>query len=703
MKQFTAALFLIIFYALFNLGFAQKKRGESLQINFSQSDSTFSFEGPWKFNIGDNPAWANVNYIDSSWKQLNIQEIRKIKTPFWIRAWVKPARHFSNRNVIPHFYYLGQSTIFINNRRIQDDTTPKTLIRNVLFRTPTFVAGDSVLIAARVSPSGEKISLVPRISFDLYDHKLKQDISLLGIITGFLIFISTTLLVLGFLHLLLFLYYREEKSNLFLSLFCLIIGSFFLVGVFLLYYEKKDHLLEVNRVLQEIFPFIAVFLLGLFDTIFYGRLRKVFWIFFALMIIVTALSFFTSDFSALIVLAIIVEIVRVIIVALRKKKPGSRIIGLGFLITLAAIAAVIMIAASVLSKQNENSLSLVAVAILSCLSIFILSIPLTMSFHFASNFSKTNRHLQIQIKQVQDLSHKTIEQEKEKKKILEGQKELLEKQVYERTAEVSFQKKQLEEKNKSITDSINYAQRIQSAILPDERLIQKSFSDAFVLFLPKDIVSGDFYWFHNTSSAPEERGVSFLAVADCTGHGVPGAFMSMIGNTMLNEIVINNRIHQPSAILTQLHSRVSNTLQQRHDASSNDGMDIAFISVNHSEQQLAYSGAMRPLYLIRNKNLIEIKADKFPIGGLKDAPRKFSNNLLQLTSDDSVYLFSDGYADQFGGGKDKKFMVKKFQKLLLDICHLPMADQKEVIHLAHKEWKKDLEQVDDILVVGLRM
>jgi serine phosphatase RsbU (regulator of sigma subunit) len=265
--------------------------------------------------------------------------------------------------------------------------------------------------------------------------------------------------------------------------------------------------------------------------------------------------------------------------------------------------------------------------------------------------------------------------------------------------ELQAQKQIIETKNKEITDSINYARRIQQAILPPTDIIYKAFKDSFVLYQPKDVVSGDFYTFIQRDD------FILIAVADCTGHGVPGAFMSMIGNEQLSKIISEKGITTPSDILNELHNGVRKALKQDHVAGeSRDGMDIALCKINLKQNKLEYAGANRPLWIIRKNALVEIKANKQPIGGLETEHRTpFTNHNVQLETDDCVYMFTDGFADQFGGDKGKKFMVKNFERQLTEINSESMEKQQAIIQEKFEAWKGNHEQVDDVLVIGIKI
>ncbi len=278
--------------------------------------------------------------------------------------------------------------------------------------------------------------------------------------------------------------------------------------------------------------------------------------------------------------------------------------------------------------------------------------------------------------------------------------------------EIEEKNQKLEAAYKDIRDSINYARRIQQAILPNINDVYKALTQSFVYYKPKDIVSGDFYFFS------EKNKKIMLGVADCTGHGVPGAFMSMIGHDILNQIIMEKGITSPSDVLDHLEASIRSALKQdMEDSEIKDGMDIAIISMESgargSEKNstqlptlLQYSGAFRNLYLLRKDGteVEEVRADKNSIGGMiTGEPKKFSNHQIYLNKGDSFYLFSDGYCDQFGGPGGKKFMSRQFQKLLFGMRHLSMKEQEEALDKTFREWRGDLEQVDDILVIGVRV
>ncbi|MEH0153788.1 SpoIIE family protein phosphatase [Limibacter armeniacum] len=255
----------------------------------------------------------------------------------------------------------------------------------------------------------------------------------------------------------------------------------------------------------------------------------------------------------------------------------------------------------------------------------------------------------------------------------------------------------LEQHNNNITASINYAKRIQNASLPSEKRLQRGLKNHFVLYKPRDIVSGDFYWFARIGYK------TIIAAVDCTGHGVPGAFMSMIGTQKLNEIVKTRNITSPNLILHQLHLTIKEDLDQNNNENK-DGMDIAICVIDDERKVLEYAGAKNPLVYIQDGEMKVVKGSKFPIGGnlYKEEPI-FDKFELPLDKPTTFYIYSDGYQDQFGGENNRKFMSKRFRELLYEIHKLPMDEQKVTLIKKLEEWKGYDKQLDDILVIGVQI
>ena len=367
--------------------------------------------------------------------------------------------------------------------------------------------------------------------------------------------------------------------------------------------------------------------------------------------------------------------------------------------------------------------------------IFMLVIAFVL-FRLNKNKKKTNQLLQKKNTEINQKNEEIITQNE----VLRQQKEeimIQNESLYQQKEEISTQTEHLKIANEEITkqeeeirnshnrttDSINYALRIQTAVFPSTEILKNSFSEYFVFNKPRDIVSGDFYWFYEKHDKVSKNLIKLIAVADCTGHGVPGAFVSMLGITLLNEIVSSIQKIQANTILEELRIKLKTALHQtgKHDEQE-DGLDIALCVINTKTNQLQFSGANNPLYLIKNRQediesqeenneLLIYKPNYQPIGiYYKEFP--FINQEIQLQKNDQLYLFSDGFADQFGGKKHKKFNITRFRKLILSIADRPMHKQKQIIENTYNEWTKrnftsaipkKCRQIDDILIVGVKI
>ena len=249
-------------------------------------------------------------------------------------------------------------------------------------------------------------------------------------------------------------------------------------------------------------------------------------------------------------------------------------------------------------------------------------------------------------------------------------------------------------------DSINYAKRLQDAILPPTHFIKENLPDSFVLYKPKDVVAGDFYWVEKVPLSNGDDLVLFAA-GDCTGHGVPGAMVSVVCSNALNRTVKEFGITEPGKILDKVRELVIETFE-KSESEVRDGMDISLCSLNKRTNELKWAGANNPLWLIRDKQLIEFKPDKQPIGKV-DNITPFRTEIIKLQTNDSIYLFTDGYADQFGGPKGKKFKYKQMQDAILTSISVPSEKQSQTLNDRIEEWQGALEQIDDILVMGVRI
>ncbi|WP_338762170.1 SpoIIE family protein phosphatase [Bernardetia sp. ABR2-2B] len=276
----------------------------------------------------------------------------------------------------------------------------------------------------------------------------------------------------------------------------------------------------------------------------------------------------------------------------------------------------------------------------------------------------------------------------------------------ENNEEISTQNRVIEEKSKTleqtykhIKDSITYAQRIQNALLGSPTDITNYFSEAFLFFQPKDIVSGDFYWFYQN----EKNTVSILVVADCTGHGVPGAFMTVMGANFLDEIVREQETFEPSKILYQLDYKITTALKQI-DSKVNDGMDVAVLVLEKDKNEVQFAGAKNPLWIARDDKMIQYKGSKFPIGsGQYKTKKQFDTETISVNKGDILYLFSDGFQDQFGGSNNRKYLKKRFREFLLSISSQTTQIQHKKLDEEINTWKENTSQTDDICVAGIRV
>lgn len=307
-----------------------------------------------------------------------------------------------------------------------------------------------------------------------------------------------------------------------------------------------------------------------------------------------------------------------------------------------------------------------------------------------------------------ELFHKTREEtlgDEQRTKIknlrqnFETQRSKQEAEIYRlKNVELKSAYEEIAKKNRDITAGIRYAARIQQAMLPTEERLQEIIPQSFIFFKPRDIVSGDFY------HISEKNGLKFLVMADCTGHGVPGAFMTMLGNDLLNHIISDKNIYSPKLILEEMDLGVRRTLHQQHGSSSHDGMDISIVCINSEKGVLRYAGAKSPLYHFRDCRLNMLKGSKFPVGGAQyNKPKVFEEHEIEIHGNDTFFMSSDGFQDQFEKGEGKKFMSSRFRKLLTDISEMNSSEQQSCLEESFTAWKKDGNQTDDVLVIGFRL
>ncbi len=325
----------------------------------------------------------------------------------------------------------------------------------------------------------------------------------------------------------------------------------------------------------------------------------------------------------------------------------------------------------------------------------ILPMPMCVLITIVRDYVSANKNLKTQLIKVEELTAQTIKEQGEKQQILAFQNEKLEHQVTERTKEINEQKHLLLEKQKEMFDSISYAKRLQEAILPPQEFINSYIPDNFILYKPKDLVAGDFYWAEHVGDK------FFIAAADSTGHGVPGCMVSVVCSNALNRSVKEFNLTDTGKILDKTRELVLETFA-KSTSDVKDGMDISLLSIDTKNKQLFWSGANNPLWYIEDNELKEIKADKQPIGK-SDHAKPFTTHQIDYKENTTFYLFTDGFADQFGGPKGKKFKYKPLSDLLVLNNNFSFQEQGTILDKTFSDWKGDLEQVDDVCVIGLKL
>jgi serine phosphatase RsbU (regulator of sigma subunit) len=552
--------------------------------------------------------------------------------------------------------------------------------------------------------------------FEMYIDDIDDAISSVQLITkiamGFPTVMFGFFFALCIVHLLIYLFERKKSFNLFYGIF---IGSVaFSLLLPTVYYNITDMVIieKIEYWSSMIVPIYLICFIAILYALFNNLKHKLFLIEAALAAIDVCLYAFRSPYSGaisgLIGLIAYIDSFRLSIKGIRQNKEGAKFVGFGVLgSTIFLIISFFWITFGAIfigSSESESGITFLIVGFLVLVAAAIFSMPFSVSVYLAYNFASTNRRLEKQFSEIHALSELNLKQEQEKKAILEGQNEALEQQVAERTKEIMLQNEVILRQSREVSDSIHYASRIQQAMIPSIEKLSAVFPDSAYIFRPKAVVSGDFLFYS------EAEGLYVFAVVDCTGHGVPGAMMSMIGSMLLHQIVTEANTSQPNLILEELNQRLIMILRQNETTSeTRDGMDIALCVYHPEEQWIEYAGAMRPLYIIRDSkneqpSIEEIKANKRSIGGLMyEMKSSFYTHRIQLATGDRIFMFSDGFADQFGGPKGKKFMLRNFKALLEHSSRLSLRQQINALNQSFDDWKGENEQVDDVLVLGLEI
>lgn len=714
---------------------------QNIQISNGKRENKFKFADPkWLFINSDQTDFKYGNQNEDNYKIVNshsgvITIGEKDKGIFdagfngiaWYKCYFKIPQHQINKVYGLEIALHGAVEIYLDGRFQKsigtisaDGKTVEEL--NVTDGSIFFPINDSLVHClairfalpnyAKYLEKYEDNLQEPAFEFSVSDLKDESQ-TVLSIYYSVTNMLSAFFFSLFIIHLLIYFFYREQNFNLLYAMFLFLLSLTFLEAYILRFIQDLKFYLWLDSVDNVIFPTVCFILVTILNKLLNEKRS---WHYIALCI---ALAYhyvdviFIHEFHRFTGISIIFytyfNTLAHSIKGVRRKIVSAKFLGwgiLGFTLSFVLLILSSVIISMISITANGEPAALFTYAFFIILG--ILSIPLSMTAYLAYDFAGTNKSLKLKLIENQELNAKSLKQEKEKQELLANQNRTLEIQVAERTKEIAEQNKILEHQKKEITDSITYAKRIQQALLPELSEIKAKLPNSFILYIPKDIVSGDFYFFQTFSSGAEHPGRvqnvnesgTYIAAADCTGHGVPGALMSMIVHEKIE--AATKIFNQPKHILQSINKQVKDALKQyQNENASRDGCDIAFLKL--SDNKLFYSGAYRPLYLFdKENNFKEVKATKTAIAGLTPYDQEFEQHEFETNSLKAVYVFSDGFADQFGGEKTKKLTTKKFKELLSGIVDLPIDEQKQQLDRFFSQWKGNVEQIDDVLVIGIR-
>jgi serine phosphatase RsbU (regulator of sigma subunit) len=707
------------FFLLSGNTYSQQKEQETILVK----SLPFTLDTLWKYSTCDSVQFASPTYNDANWKKqynrLSNELLDSIgfKGFCWFRIKVKFSQATKNKIFGLRINHVGASEIFVDGVKAasygsvsktgehEERFNPDEILHPISFN-------DSLEHVIAVRYSNHKYE-----QFELWDEfeagfslKLNEfgdqnlkSFAEQAFVGLFLLTIAGIFLALSLIHTLFFIFYRKQKQHLYYSIFTFFFSLFFLGGFLGTYTFNPDFYLPVRYFNPIALPFYFISLMGFVYYLVLDKVPKIFWLQVAIGVLIIIGFFFKTGINIVFHIALICfvtfEAIRILYKGVKQKKKGIKIIAIGF--TLFFGLCIVMIVGFFIALFMGGDINITFgtnIGAILILLLTILSIPFSLSIYLAKNFATLNVDLENKLMEVETLSEQMLLQEKEKKKILEDQNIVLEKQVEERTLELS-------QKNKDITDSINYAQRIQRALLASEDMLNTHFGDYFVFFQPKDIVSGDFYWVDVLSN-----GQKALVTADSTGHGVPGAIMSMLNISCLNDAVDAKKLCEPAEILNYTRTKIIKHLANDGSVEGGkDGMDCSLVSFDFANRTLTYAAANNPVWIVRASTssapneLIELPCDKMPVGKHDKQDVPFTQHQVQLEKGDIVYTLTDGMPDQFGGPKGKKFMYKQLKELLVKISILPMKEQKEQLQFVLNTWKEGYEQIDDICLIGVKI
>lgn len=715
------SLFFLLFIFLID-AFSAQNNYTFLSIKDFKNNNTLRLDN-WKYQIGHQAKNALPQTDDSKWDTistvLDLEEIDReiLKGEIWFRYHIQIDSSLLHTPMFLLMYQYGASEIYLDGELLTGYGTPSETSQNektfYSIRSPFIFSfkekGDHVFAIRYSNHHAATYNTFFNFQFGGFNFYLGQlnkeygeTFGKSGLIYFSFVAVFGFLLALSLLHFLIYLFYKEQRSNLFYSLFTLC----FAIVIFS--FERNSNstnpltLIVCNYYRWRLIVLLFIILLRLVYTIVYTEIPKKLNNYTNILIaIVIAVLFLIPGLNDIIVYAtILISITSACTVigaliskATKRKQESIKIIGRGFQLFIYFSGIYYLIDLIINISIDPNSAS--GILIICLLIAGILSVPVSMSVYLALNFAKTNKYLQLKLKQVENLSAKTLEQERERKKLIESQKDELEIQVKLRTAEVVAQKEELGIKNKEIIDSITYAKRLQEAILPPSDYINSLLPENFVLYIPKDIIAGDFFWIHQSENRV------FIAAADSTGHGVPGAMVSIVCSNALDKAVKEFKLNTSGEILDKTTDIILEQFAKSGEEIK-DGMDISLLCFDKENRKVFWSGANNPLWYIYNNELTEIKADKQPVGK-SDHRKNFTTHEVNYKEGTTFYLMTDGFADQFGGPNEKKFKYKQLSELLISNQVQSMSVQKEKLKQSFETWKGDHEQVDDVCIIGIQL
>lgn len=676
---------------------------------------------PWKFHPGDSMEFAEFNHSDIHWMDIScdlshvIKNSQTFKGIGWYRLNFESDTSISRiplRLVIEH---CGASVIYLDGRLIRSNgiigdslSTIGYIPRNDLLIIPSLAPGKHVLAIryAQFVLNSDYPGL--RLWFEDANKSAYNLIQSTIVDSKSLTALEVVYLIFGLLHFFLFLFYREEFSNLHFAGFAISISLVFLL-IDISTFASDPFWAYPNEYMYN--SLLVISGLSLLHFIYYSfgvtkKISRYIAYFLALLILLS--SFLDVEILSHVEVMFVVYVILFCVIStfrsIRKKRKGAWIIGSGIIgailgFTIMSAPILWMSTLSGATSFEIKDLSMLYWVIISMFLLCVISIPLSISIYQAWVHSDVQRNLSYQSVQVKELTTETV-MIKNQKTEAERQRDEIEKQkliAEEQRSIAEEQRRLLEVKNREILDSIEYAKRIQTAILPPPRVVKEFLKNSFILYLPKDIVAGDFYWMESI----EDR--IYFAACDCTGHGVPGAMVSVVCNNALHRAVNEFALRLPGEILDKARELVVENFA-KSDEDVKDGMDASLCSLDITTRKLFWAGANNPIWIYRASSNImeEIKADKQPIGKALE-PKPFNSHEMDLQEGDCIYLFTDGYADQFGGSNNKKLTRTKFRELLLEIAKLPMNEQRNRLLEHHDTYRGKEEQVDDICIVGVRV